>query len=79
MDEKFIETGEATQEAMRLNALALVSSKALPTKVLLPHEYVRYTCIECEDDLPTFRMQKGLTICAPCLTAQEMARKRMRA
>ncbi len=76
MDDKFVETGEATQEAMRAEALARVQAQALPEAILAPHEYKRYTCDECEDDLPTFRMQKGLTICTPCRSQQEKDRKR---
>lgn len=78
MDECFLEMSEAAQEAMRAQAQAAVASKALPETVLAPHEYKRYTCEDCDDDLPTFRMQKGLTICTPCKTAKETEQKRRR-
>jgi RNA polymerase-binding transcription factor DksA len=79
MDESVIETSEATQRAMTERALALVSSKALPVKDLAPHEYKRYDCEVCEDDLPTLRMQKGLTLCTSCQNEKEIYQKRMRA
>lgn len=76
MDEKFIESGQETQEAVKAAGLARVSRLAMPDAVLPPHEYVRYDCRECEDDLPTFRMQKGFTLCTACQSALEVERKR---
>lgn len=76
MDEKYIETGEATQEAMKANALAAVTAKAFSNADLTPSQYKRLDCEECEDDLPVFRMQKGFTLCTHCQTTREKGQVR---
>ncbi len=71
-----LEQSEASQEAITQNALAVVSRKAFTSTDLAPHEYKRYDCADCEDDLPTFRMAKGFTRCTACESELEQAKRR---
>ena len=71
MDEKYIETGEATQEALRQNALDAAAKIAIPSTDLIPWNYIRMTCKHCEDPLPALRVRKGRKHCTPCQTLAE--------
>ena len=74
MDNNFVEAAEAAQEQLVENTVALLAKKAIPSTDLAPHEYKVYECNECGEDLPTFRMQKGLTVCTSCQSNIEKGR-----
>lgn len=75
MDEVFIEAAEALQEHTRNMAIAHVTKQAIPTVDLRPSEYLTLTCVDCEDQLPDFRMRKGRIRCVKCVTAIEKRQK----
>ncbi len=76
MDEKYIETGEKTQESLKVETLARISAQAFSTENLAPHQFVAYNCTECDDELPLLRMQKGFTLCTLDQTEQERRKTR---
>lgn len=71
MDENFLVSSELTEEQAREQALRVVQAKAFSSGNLAPHEFKRYDCEECEDDLPLLRMQKGFCLCTLCQTKKE--------
>lgn len=71
MDEKYIETGEATQEALRQNALDAAAKIAMPSSDLIPWNYITMICKRCEDPLPPLRVRKGRRHCTSCQTLME--------
>jgi len=76
MDERFVEQAEALAEKLNEEGRKACSKEALPDEDLTPDQYKTTECDECEDPLPPFRMQKGLTLCVPCQERLERARKR---
>lgn len=66
MDENYIEVAEALENAERNAGIHAASKKALPDKLLEPSEYKTLECIDCGDNLPEFRMQRGCVRCVIC-------------
>lgn len=75
MEEAFIEAAELTQTQQTENSVNLARKQALSSDNLAPHQFIRYDCKECGDDLPLFRMQKGLATCTSCQSNIETGRK----
>lgn len=75
MEEAFIESAELTQTQQVENSVNIARKQAVSSDNLAAHQYVRYDCKECGDDLPLFRMQKGLTNCTSCQSNIETGRK----
>ncbi len=76
MEESILESAEITSNMIKDSGIALCSKAAISNEVLAPHQYKQYECETCGDDLPTFRMQKGLILCTSCQSAKERTRKR---
>ena len=71
MDDNFIEAAEASIMARTASQIELVSRKAISSEDLSPEEFIVTECDECGDDLPFFRMQKGLRLCVACQSKLE--------
>lgn len=78
MDESLLAGAEAFQEALIETARQSTSRKALPTEDLAPHQFKRLMCVDCEVDLPLYRMKKGLSRCTSCESDIEKAGKGIR-
>lgn len=78
MDEKYLELAGALAEGESQAGVAACAKKAIPEQDLEPHQYKRRTCAneDCEDDLPEFRMKKGLEYCVDCQSIKERAKRR---
>ena len=76
MDEKYLEMAGALAEGEVGAGVAVCASRAFPKEDLKPEKYLRTTCVECEEPLPEFRMQKGLTRCTYCQSAAEKLSQR---
>lgn len=74
MDESFIEAAEAAQLAMLANSIAQRTNRAFSSQNLCLHEIKMYECNECGEDLPLFRMYKGLICCTACQSNIDLAR-----
>lgn len=77
MDEKYIEMGEAAQEAVVTDQIKKVSAAAIPTDELEDtSKWTRY-CVEedCGVLLPEHRARRGLPRCTDCQGALEKRRK----
>jgi len=70
MQEWQMEMASKQEEEERNFKLREVSMKAFPDKLLGCGQYKTFVCLECGEDLPEFRMQRGLTECVPCLEAK---------
>ena len=60
---------EASEEAVHQEVNSWVAQRrlyAIPSRDLEPHEYVRSTCVDCDEDLALFRKKKGRTRCVGC-------------
>ncbi len=76
MEERILESAEALANMMTDNGIARCSKAAISSTDLAPHEYKQVECETCGDDLPLFRMKKGLILCTPCQSAKENAKRR---
>ena len=47
---------------------------AMPSGILLPHQYLVLDCVDCGEELELFRLQKGRTRCVECQTISERRR-----
>lgn len=74
MNEQFMEQAQALEESERMLAVRQASSKAFPDTLLEPHQYKTLNCYRCDDDLPEFRMQRGLVLCTICQDRKEKGR-----
>lgn len=74
MDESYILVAEATQEAMLQEAIKKGSKNAISTDNLCLHDIKMYECNACGEDLPLFRMYKGLIYCTACQSNVENGR-----
>ena len=74
MEERFLEIAGALTDALNDAGVASVSKKAMRADILSPHEFIRHDCEDCEEDLPMFRMQKGLLKCVQCQQKAEKKR-----
>jgi hypothetical protein len=78
MDEIFIETSEAVIAAELASKISSCSKLAFSDSVRTPEQYLRTDCEECGNDLPEFRMQRGLLKCYECQSALERRQSQVR-
>ncbi len=78
MDESLIAGAEAFQEALIETARQSTSKKALPDEDLAPHQFEWLECVDCEEDLPLYRMRKHLSRCTNCQSDVEKRGKSIR-
>lgn len=74
MEEAFIEAAELCQAQQTENSVNIARKQALSNDNLEAHQYVRYDCEDCGEDLPLFRMQKGRKKCVSCQDNNEKGR-----
>lgn len=77
MDDKYVEMGEAAQEAAVSNKIAQVSAAAIPDEDV-PESKQTTHCIEtdCGLELPELRRKRGRERCTECETSLERRKKR---
>ena len=75
MEEAFIEAAELAQAQQTDNGIEKARKDAISSEDLAPHQFTRYDCEDCGEDLPLFRMQKGRQKCVSCQANNEKGRK----
>lgn len=76
MEERFLESAEEAANMFKDHGIATCSKQAIPDEDLKPEQYKQRECKGCGDDLPDFRMKKGLILCTSCQSAKEKGRPR---
>ena len=74
MNEQYMEQAAQLEAAERELAIKQASTHAFPDTLLTPDQYKTLVCLNCDDDMPEFRMQRGCLLCTICQDRKEKRR-----
>lgn len=76
MQEREIETAEMLTNQLQEAGRAKVAKLAFPDQDLSPDQYKTLECSHCGEDLPEFRLKKGMEYCVECQGLRERQKRR---